>query len=270
MRALFCLLLLAALSGCASDSRMREVRDFAGEAPKLAGFADLSQRFRDTFQREQPYLTAANVRTEVLADDARRAAYPDLVALHQSVVLYMRALGALAGGEQFDAGKQIKGLASGIKAWPDTGLTDRHVNAYAGLARVLSRMITQPMQHEAVHAMLRDGYTPLQESLDAMATLLRTFDKHHDNEEAIVLGMLEVEIPFASKPSDRLLAILAKSHRQEKAKEYQLLGLRHTLALKHVEEIRKQHEALVLQLALPSGRPPLAATPAPSVQGGQP
>jgi hypothetical protein len=272
MRAFLLLFLLAALGGCAhtpENTRLREVRAFAGEAPKLAGFADLSQRFRDTFQREQPYLNAASVRTEIQLDDRRREAYPDFVALHQSVVLYMRALGALADGGAYDPGDQVKGLAAGIKAWPDTGLTDRHVNAYAGLARVLARVFTTRAQDQAVQALLREGYTPLQESLDAMAVLLRHFDKHHDNEQAIVLGMLDVEIPFANTPRDRLLAAIAKSHRQEKVREYQLLGLRHTLALQHVEAIRKQHEALVLQAALQGATRAAVATPA-AIQGATP
>lgn len=276
MRPFLVLLLLAALSGCATPepSRLREVRAFANEAPKLAGFADLSQRFRDTYQREQPYLNAASVRTEVQLDDRRREAYPDFVALHQSVMLYMRVLGALADGGTYDAGDQIKGLASGIKAWPDTGLTDRHVNAYAGLTRALARVFTGHAQDQAVQTLLREGYTPLQESLDAMAVLLRTFDKHHDNEQAIVLGMLDVEIPFANTPRDRLLAAIAKAHRQEKVREYHLLGLRHTLALQHVEAIRKQHETLVLQAALqpalpaPSPRP--IAAQATAIQGATP
>jgi len=262
---LFCLL----LAGCASNARLQEVRSFADDAPKLAAFHDLSQRFRDTWQRAQPYLSSAAAQREEAIDRKRQAAYPDFVALHTATITYMRALGALAGGEQFDYGKQVKQLASGIKAWPETGLTDRHVNAYAGLARVLLRAASARRQDQAVQAMLREGYEPLQGTLDAMHTLLRYFDKQHDNEQRIVLGMLQVEIPYADAPRERLLAALARAHQQEKMREYRLLGLRHTLAAKHVADLRARHAALYQALdpapASAAAQPRTATT-----QGAQP
>jgi hypothetical protein len=49
----------------------------------------------------------------------------------------MQTLGKLAGDGQYDLEDGIKNLGTGIKAWPDSGLEDRHVNAFAGLARLL-------------------------------------------------------------------------------------------------------------------------------------
>ena len=44
-------------SGCATHAvSLQEVRQFASASGKLAGFADLSTRFRTTYQRESPYL----------------------------------------------------------------------------------------------------------------------------------------------------------------------------------------------------------------------
>ena len=249
------------LSGCAGNTRLKEVRAFAAEAPGLNGYIELSERYRDTYKREQPYLGPVADKREKTIDAARRAAYPDLVAIHEAVVAYLRTLGKLAGGDQFDAGDQIKDVAKGIKAWPDTGLTDRHVNAVSGLARVLARVGTGRAQDQAVEAMLRDGYAPLRDALDAMSTVLRYYDKHHDNEREIVIGMLETEIPFVDAPQERLLAALAKSHRQDKQGEYQLMGRRHTLAAGHVQAIRERHEALYRGL--------VPATPAVRVAANQ-
>jgi len=256
MKRYLSILLCLLLAACASNPRLQEVRALAGDAPKLAGFSDLSQRFRDTYQREQPYLNAEAAQREEAIDRKRRDAYPDFVALHSAATTYLRALGDLAGGATFNYGDQVKQMAEGIKAWPDTGLTDRHVNAYAGLVRVLLRAATSREQDKAVQAMLREGYEPLQGTLDAMVTLLRYFNKNHDNEQRIVLGMLEVEIPYADAPRDRLLAALARSHQQEKLREYRLLGLRHTLAAQHIDALRERHAALY------RGLDPLPATDA--------
>jgi hypothetical protein len=260
-----CLLLAA----CAGHPRLKEVRSLADEAPKLAAFNDLSQRFRDAYQREQPYLSAAALKSAEATHRKRQDAYPDFVALHGAATTYLRALGALAGGDTFDVGAQVKHMAGGIKAWPDTGLTDRHVNAYAGLLRVLLRAASGQAQDQAVQAMLRDGYEPLQGTLDAMATLLRYFNKQHDNEQRMVLGMLEMEIPYADAPRDRLLAALARAHQQEKHREYRLLGLRHTLAAQHVEALRARHAALYRGLdPQPAGAADAAALIPPAVARG--
>jgi hypothetical protein len=254
--ALLCLLLAA----CAAPPRLQQVRDFTDEAPKLAGFADLSQRFRDTYQRERPYLSAEAAVREQPADRKRHEAYPDFIALHTAAMCYLRALRQLADAGQFDADAQVHELAGSIKAWPDTGLSDRHVAAYASLVRVLTRAAGARQQDQALQAMLREGYQPLQDTLDAMQTLLRYYDKSHDNEQHIVLGLLQMEIAFASTPRERLLSALAKAHEQEKVAEYRLLGLRHTLASNHVAELRARHAALYRDLdpiALPlSGAQP--------------
>ncbi|QCP15002.1 hypothetical protein FCL38_29495 [Pseudoduganella umbonata] len=261
------LLLAVLLAGCAGNARLKDVRAFAAEAPRLNGYLELSQRYRDTYTREQPYLTPAADQRERAIDTSRRAAYPDLVAIHEAVVAYLRTLGKLAGGDRFDPGDQIKEVAKGIKAWPDTGLTDRHVNAVSGLARLLARAVTGPAQDQAVQDVLRDGYQPLRDALDAMTTVLRYYDRNHDNEQAIVTGMLDTEIPFADKPQDRLVAALAKAHRQEKLDEYRLLGRRHTLAAQHVQAIRERHEALYREL-MPADPQPAARVAV--IQGATP
>ncbi|QBE67074.1 hypothetical protein EWM63_04345 [Pseudoduganella lutea] len=261
------LFLAAVLAGCAGNARLKEVRALAAEAPKLNGYIELSQRYRDTYEREKPYLAPAADKREQAIDAERRAAYPDLVAIHEAVTAYLRTLGKLAGGDQFDPGDAIKDVAKGIKAWPDTGLTDRHVNAVSGLARAIARVATGRAQDQAVQEMLRDGDEPLRDSLDAMSTVLRYYDKHHDNEQAIVIGMLETEIPFADKPQDRLLAALAKAHRHEKLNEYRLLGRRHTLVRQNVQAIRERHEALVRSLEPASPQP---AARVAANQGAQP
>lgn len=268
MKRYLCILLCLLLTACASNPRLEAARALADEAPKLAGFSDLSQRFRDTFLREQPYLSAAAVQREEAIDRKRHQAYPDFVALHDAAATYLRALGALAGGATYNFGGQVKQLSEGIKAWPDTGLSDRHVNAYAGLVRLLQRAAGARAQDQAVQAMLREGYEPLQGTLDAMATLLRYFNKNHDNEQGIVLGMLEVEIPYADAPRERLLAALARSHQQEKLREYRLLGLRHTLAAQNVEALREHHATLYRGLdPAPAAAP---ALPLATAQGAQP
>ena len=142
----------------------------------------------------------------------------------------------------------MKNLGCGIKAWPGSGLEERHVNAYAGLTRLVARGLTRQLQENAVNDLLRDGQQPVQEVLDAMRTLLRLYDKSSDNEQHTVIGMLDSEMPFLDARRDRLLLALAKARQQDKQAEFRLIGLRYTLARQHLEEIAQQHRALVAQL----------------------
>ena len=104
------------------------------------------------------------------------------------------------------------------------------------------------MQERAVDQLLRDGSAPMQQLLDAMRNLLRLYDRASDNEQKIVLGMLETEIPYLDPGRDRLLSALSKSLEQEKKAEYRLVGLRHTLARKNLDAIEQRHRALVESL----------------------
>jgi hypothetical protein len=241
--------LLAMLTGCASSTpRMAEVRAFAAESPKLGAYHELTERYRSTYQREQPFLSAQADAREQQINARRQQACDDFVKLQYGLQAYMQTLGKLAGDNQYDLEDQVKNLSTGIKAWPDLGLEDRYVNALAGLTRLITRAVTRPLQENAVNDVLREGQQPVQEVLDAMRILLRLYDKTSDNEQKIVTGMLESEIPFLDARRDRLLIALAKSQQQEKQTEYRLIGLRYTLARKNLDAIEQLLRALVSQI----------------------
>src|SRR5476649_243631 len=150
-------LLTALLAGCASTERLRDVRELAAESSKLSGYTDMSVRFRDTYAREQPYLSPAGDERERALDTVRRQQYADCVSIAKSVALYLDTLAVLAGEQQYDLSDQVQRLSSGIKAWPDTGLVSSHVNAYAELTALLARTWSAPRQQQAVQAMVHAG-----------------------------------------------------------------------------------------------------------------
>ncbi|KQQ45741.1 hypothetical protein ASF61_18880 [Duganella sp. Leaf126] len=250
--ALLLSLFFSLLGGCASSTpRMAEVRSVAADAPKLNAYHELTERYRSAYERQQPYLAPAAEARERLLDTDRKAASDDFRRIDDVVQAYLQVLGALAGDRQYDLREPIKVVGTGIKAWPDTGLQDRHVNAYTALTRLIARAVTAPMQERAVNQLLRDADEPVQQLLDAMRTLLRLYDRANDNEQRIVLGMLETEMPYLNADRDRLLLALARSHLQEKKAEYRLIGLRHTLARQHLDLIAERHRALIDSLPQP-------------------
>jgi hypothetical protein len=234
------------LGGCAGPATvsLQEVRDFADQSAKLGTYNELSIRYRDTYARDQLYLAPAADKLGKETDAKRRAVYDDFVSAQKAVVLYMQTLSQLAGEDRFDLGDRLDDLGNGIKANLDSGLDQRHVQAYTGMTRLLTRVIASGYQNRSVQTMVRDGDRDLQTLLDAMLTLTRLYAKTHDNEKKTILGIFDVEIPMASKPQDRMLVTLAKVHYTSKAAEYKILDKRYDLAVQGLTKVSLGHQKL--------------------------
>ncbi len=235
--ALALLSLTMMLSGCASTGNVSlgEVREFADASAKLGGYGELSKRYRDTYLREQPYLSPIADRLARENDAKRRAAFDDFQAVQKALVLYMQTLSMLAGDARYDLTPQLDDMGTGLKALAGSGVEQRHVVAYTGLSRLLTRAIASGYQGRSVETMVRDG---------GMMTLTRLYAKTHDNEKKTVLGLFDVEIPFSGKAQDRMLVTMAKVHYQDKANEYKALDKRYELAQQGLTKVALGHQKM--------------------------
>jgi len=241
-----CWLLSLVLGGCASTSQvsLTEVRTFADASASLGGYAELSRRYRDTYQREQPYLSASADKVARATDARRNAAYNDFVAVQRAVVLYMQTLSALAGEATWDLGPRLDELGTGLKAGTESGLTQRHIAAYTGITRLLTRTVTSGYQNRSVETMVREGDADVQVLLEAMITLTRLYAKTNENEKKTVLGLFDSELAAAPRGTDRMLLVLAKVHLQNKTTEYRLLDKRYDLAAQGLTKVALGHRTL--------------------------
>ena len=127
---------------------------------------------------------------------------------------------------------------------PRRALRARHIAAYTGLTRLLTRVIASGYQNRSVATMVRDGDADVQALLEAMITLTRLYAKTNDNEKKTVLGIFDVEIPFSAKNQDRMLVTLAKVHYLNKATEYKLVDKRYDLALQGLTKVAQGHQRM--------------------------
>ena len=234
------------LGGCASSGNVSlgAVREFADASAKLGGYSELSKRYRDTYSREQPYLSPIADRMARDNDVKRRAAYDDFQSVQKALVLYMQTLSMLAGDARYDLTPQLDDMGTGLKALAGSGVDQRHVVAYTGLTRLLTRVIASGYQGRSVETMVRDGDAHVRVLLDGMMTLTRLYAKTHDNEKKTVLGMFDVEIPFSGKAQDRMLVTMAKVHYQDKANEYKALDKRYDLAQQGLTKVALGHQKM--------------------------
>jgi hypothetical protein len=241
-----CLLLGWLLGGCASTSQvsLTEVRAFADASASLGGYAELSRRYRDTYQREQPYLSASADKLARATDARRNAAYNDFVAVQKTVVVYMQTLSALAGETRYDLGPRLDELGAGLKANTESTLTQRHVIAYTGLTRLVTRTVASGVQNRSVETMVREGDADLQVLLEAMIALTRLYAKTNENEKKTVLGLFDSELAAAPRGTDRMLLVLARVHLQNKTTEYRLLDKRYDLAAQGLTKVALGHQKL--------------------------
>jgi hypothetical protein len=235
------------LGGCGTPNgsvSLQEVREFADASAKLGGYAELSRRYRDTYEREQPYLPATADKLARENDARRRAVYEDFVSVQKAVVLYMQTLSLLAGDARYDLTERIDDLGNGLKANTESGLQQRHIAAYTGLTRLLTRVIASGYQNRSVETMVRDGDADVQTLLEAMISLTRLYYKTNENEKKTVLGIFDVELPFTNRNTDRMLVTLAKVHYLNKASEYKLIDRRYDLALQGLTKVALGHQKL--------------------------
>jgi hypothetical protein len=245
-RYLLALLAALLLGGCATTGQvsLAEVRQFADASARLGGYAELSKRYRDTYEREQPYLSPAADRIARENDARRKAVYDDFISIQKSLVLYMQTLSLLAGDGRYDLSAQLDDLGNGLKANAESGLQQRHIAAYTGLTRLLTRVIASGYQNRSVETMVRDGDADVQVLLDAMIALTRLYAKTNENEKKTILGIFDVEIPFSTRTSDRMLVTLAKVHYLNKSTEYKLIDKRYDLALQGLTKVALGHQKM--------------------------
>ncbi|MGK5016401.1 hypothetical protein [Janthinobacterium sp. HLS12-2] len=249
------LCLVAVLCGCTTPrTDLAQVRALAAGTDALNAFSELSQRHVDSYQRARPFLSPAEDARERLLDAQRHAAQADVARLTQAVRLYLQALGRLAQADAYDVQPELAGAGAAIRAWPGSGIDDRHVSAYTLLLQQLSRLGGAASQQAHLAQVLHDGDAPLQALLAALDNLLLLYDKSGDNERDIVLGLLDVDIAYADTPQQRLLAVLAKNMQQSKAEEYRLIGLRHTLARRKLAALGCEHAQLAAALTTTEAR----------------
>lgn len=234
------------LGGCASQDSVSlvEVREFADASAKLGGYAELSRRYRDTYERELPYLSPQAERLAKDTDAKRRAVFDDFVAIQKTLVLYMQTLSLLAGDARYDLSTRIDDLGNGLKATTDSGLKQRHVAAYTGMTRLLTRVIASGYQNRSVDTMVRDGDADVQVLLDAMIVLTRVYERANENEKKTILGIFNAEIPMSNRNADRMLITLAKVHLQNKTAEYKLIDRRYKLAQQGLTKVALGHQKM--------------------------
>lgn len=234
------------LGGCAAPGSVSlvEVREFADASARLGGYAELSRRYRDTYERELPYLSPQAERLGRDTDARRRAVFDDFVAIQKTLVLYMQTLSLLAGDARYDLSARIDDLGHGLKANTESGLQQRHVAAYTGMTRLLTRVIASGYQNRSVDTMVRDGDAEVQVLLDAMIVLTRVYEKTNENEKKTVLGIFNAEIPMSNRNADRMLVTLAKVHLQTKTAEYKLIDRRYKLAQQGLTKVALGHQKM--------------------------
>lgn len=225
-------------------SNLKEVKEYAAESAKFSSYNELTVRFRDTYSREQPYLSGEAEKIAQATDLGRKAAYDDLVKLQKSVSLYMETLARISGDDSFSVAKELDALKGGIKAHPDFKVNTKEVDAVVNITQVIAKWVTSTYQEQAVRKMIKEGNDPLQTLLVGMGSLTRIYKATNENERKSVLGLLETNIAFADPKKDALLIALARAHIQAKTTEYNSVQAKYELAEKGLKNIAEGHKHL--------------------------
>jgi len=232
---------LVMLTGC---TNLKVVRDYASESAKFSAYTELTDRYRDTYQREQPYLDVEDDKGEKATDEKRQAAYENLIKIHQSLTAYMQTLAQLAGEDTFSLSKDVGALSGSIQQLPELGIGTDQVEAYTGIVQIVARWSTTGKQERAVRKMVEEADPSVQKLLAGMRHLVGLYRKTNQNERARVVGVFEVQIPFTGEPKDVLLNRLARAHVQAKTWEYKQADQQYAKAEKALAAMAEGHRKL--------------------------
>ena len=135
------------LAGCAGTETvsLSEVRQFADASAKLGGYGELSRRYRDTYEREQPYLSPAVDKIARDNDARRKAVYTDFVSIQKAVVLYMQTLSVLAGATRYDLSAQADRRSASSSTWRALTSASAGVAGGAGAVAVVVVVVGSAM-----------------------------------------------------------------------------------------------------------------------------
>lgn len=233
------------LAGCVS---LKDVRQYANESAKLSSYKELTDRFRDTYEREKPFLGSGSycdARRAKIQDNLRKSAYPDLIKMHDRLAEYMAALAVLSGDDTFDLTKPIGTFGDSIKKHPNLSIDAKEVDAYVQLGKILSQLITTVMQQNAIRKTVTNADPHVQTLLEGMSLIVRVYKVHNSKERGCVVEFLEQESKYASKfRSTALLGVVGLQMALDKAAEYDQVEHVIEKVLKGIEAIKEGHHEL--------------------------
>lgn len=235
----------AVLVGCTSLS---DVQTYAVESAQLAGYPKLTDRFRDTYLRERPYLGPTGHCDENAAkqqDELRQAAYPDLVKMQTRLAEYMAMLASLAGDEAFSLDASISELGGSIKLHPDLGVSAQQVDAYTQLGVIISRRFKKGLQQKAIRDTVVRADPQVQALTAGMSLMVDGFSISNSHEKGCVVDFLEQESAFAARRRDgELAAAIGRQLAMDKAAEYSQVDAALAEAKQGTQRIGEGHAAL--------------------------
>lgn len=235
-------LIALVLAGC---SNLKEVREFANESAKFASDTTLIDRYKNTYAREAPFLVTAEQKALASSNDVRRQQQlTDMLQLNYGVASYMQTWARLAGDDSFDVSKSLDGLAQSLGKHPELGINEKQVAAYSSIAKTVAKGLTTAAQQAAVREMVTKADSDLQVLLSAMKDVLRYAQTTSANEQAMVIGRYETEIPFYKRQNMWLVASLGTEAMTAKQQEYARVNGNYAAAQQALDRIKTGHGRL--------------------------
>jgi len=161
-------LLVAALSGCAS---FKEVKTFASLSADAASHEALTRDYIGTLDRRKQYQPSkfqGDLEPQKVRREAQRAS---LDLLQQTVTDYMQGLGGLASGEIRTYDKSLKDLSTNLNKV--TLLDNNEKEAIGVLSTLLARAVTATYRLHELKKLIRDGNQPLQDVINATRRIVK-------------------------------------------------------------------------------------------------
>lgn len=237
--------LLVALSGfgCAN---LQPVRDYS----KAASVTVVDATARTTIVRYSSKALSFSEQFGAVKGDVAeaKALASEIENIQKLCAKYLTALGTLAGADFATLDAEISGLASSIKAFPESGISASSVDAYSALAKALSNALLAAYQQRKIHELIDRGGPHF---VELVATLVRVSESSEAaiiEHSRIIVGTTPADLVALEKKTNTLVARVAHDWAQQNREQLEKDLKARDASRTALREVQAGHQKLAAQM----------------------
>ena len=172
----------------------------------------------------------------------------DIENIEKLCAKYLTTMGTLAGADFATLDAEISGLASSIKAFPDSGIKAESVDAYAALLKALSNAVLAAYQQRKVRELIDAGGSHF---VELVATLVRVSESSEaaiSLQSRVIVGSVPDLLVAEAKKNNTLVARVAHDWVQQNQEQLAKDLKAREAARTALREVQAGHQKLTAQM----------------------
>jgi hypothetical protein len=232
-----------AFSGCAN---LEPVRKYSSAAMATVTDSTTRQTIVRYSARSATFSEAFGI--QPLDVENAKALSDDIEKIQALCSQYLETLGTLAGAEFATLTPELTSLAGSIKAFPESGITAKSVDAYASLASTLSNALLSFYQQKKIAELVEKGGPHFNELVSTLIRVSEISDNAITEYSRIMVGANADDLVKEARRGNTLIARVAHDWVAQNREQLKRDIAARQASRKALTESRAAHEKLAIQM----------------------